>query len=85
MAKNVINSVSYPVEMQKFLDENPDLSLSKMLQSKIIEIMENRRLKFEELNRLKRVNQTLQTELLKCSDELEKSLEKIKLLGAKHE
>lgn len=41
MTSKILN-VSIPQEFQSFLDENPDLSPSKMLQSKIIEIREHR-------------------------------------------
>lgn len=47
-----IKTLSIPIEMQHFLDDNPDLSPSKMLQSKIIEIQERRRLSFNEIKRL---------------------------------
>lgn len=40
----VTKTLSIPEDQQKFLDDNPDLSPSKMLQSKILEIKENRRM-----------------------------------------
>jgi len=54
MKNTLIKTISIPVVLQEFLDENPDLSLSKIAQSKIIEIMENRRHRFDEENRLKK-------------------------------
>ena len=86
MPKTVIQSVSFPVEMQHFLDENPDLSLSKMLQSKIIEIQENRRQISEDNLRQKRVTQKLQEHLLIATDrvaELEEKIEKLEKCGSK--
>lgn len=49
-----IKTLSIPKELDDFLADNPDLSPSKMLQSKIIEIKENRRLRFHEIESLKR-------------------------------
>jgi hypothetical protein len=42
MGNFVIKSVSLPLEMAQFLDKNSELSLSKIIQSKIKEIIENR-------------------------------------------
>ncbi len=39
-----IKTLSIPADMEEFLSENRDLSPSKMLQSKIIEIRENRKI-----------------------------------------
>lgn len=83
MDKTIVKSVSYPRSMQKFLDENPELSLSKMVQAKIIEIMNNRKIYFEEIGRLKKQNKFLQEKilflqekLLQATDELEKCSKK---------
>ena len=72
MAKNVINSVSYPKEMQKFLDENPDLSLSKIVQSKIIEIQNTRQIYTDEFLRKDKHIRILQRKLLDATDEIER-------------
>jgi len=76
MGKNVINSVSYPIEMQEFLNDNPDLSISKMLQSKIIEIRERRRLNFNEMELLQKQIKTLQTALWEANAKIDNFEEK---------
>ena len=72
MSKTIINTVSYPKEMQVFLDENPDLSLSKIVQAGIIQIRANRKHNFEEIEKFKRVNAELQKRLLEATDYIEK-------------
>ena len=67
-----IKTLSIPKELDDFLDDNPDLSPSKMLQSKIIEIKENRRLNFVETNRLKRQNKFLENKLWEANEKVEK-------------
>lgn len=71
MAKRVIKSVSIPVEMDEYLDEHPDLSLSKICQSKIIEIQQNRRLIFAETDRLKKHILFLNKKLEEAGEKLE--------------
>ena len=83
MAKNIINSVSYPVELQKVLDENPELSLSKMVQSKLIEIRENRAGHQARIKALERQVERLQESLLVATDEVEELKTRIKLLETK--
>lgn len=68
MGKTLIKTVSIPKDMQKFLDDNPDLSLSKICQAKIIEIMQNRRIIFAQVERLIRANKMLQEKLFEAQD-----------------
>lgn len=63
-------SVSIPQHLADFLNENADLSPSKLLQSKIIEILENRKYKFHELDRQKRMINALQNKLTEATDEI---------------
>lgn len=67
----MIKTLSIPQELEDFLSENPDLSPSKMLQSKIIEIRENRKLRFSEFEALKKQNKRLQEELIKSGDRID--------------
>ena len=66
--RTVLKSLSIPLDYQIFLDENPDLSPSKMLQSKIREIMENRRINSSEIDRLRKVNLKLQHHLQEANE-----------------
>lgn len=50
----MIKTLSIPEDLEEFLKDNPDLSPSKMLQSKIIEIRENRKLNFVEIDKLRK-------------------------------
>lgn len=50
----MIKTLSIPQHLQDFLEENPDLSPSKMLQSKIIEVKENRSFRFAEIAKLQK-------------------------------
>lgn len=71
MTKTVHKSVSIPVSMQEFLDENPDLSVSKMLQSKIMEIQENRRIYSEDFHKKDRVIKHMQNLLFRNKEEID--------------
>ena len=42
MGVNVIKSVSIPLELAEFLDKNPELSLSKIIQARLIEMKEQK-------------------------------------------
>lgn len=64
----VIKTLSIPQDLNDFLLKNEDLSPSKMLQSKIIEIRENRRLRFAEMDRLKKHNVFLAKKLEESGD-----------------
>lgn len=50
----MIKTLSIPDKLEEFLKENPDLSPSKMLQAKIIEIKENRSFRFAEIAKLQK-------------------------------
>ena len=50
----VLKTLSIPEWMSDFLKDNPDLSPSKMLQSKIIEIRERRKINFTQVFNLNR-------------------------------
>ena len=60
MGKTLIKTISIPLELQDFLDDNPDLSLSKICQSKLIEIRENRRHRFGQEKNLRESIKKLQ-------------------------
>lgn len=63
MGVNVIKSVSIPLELAEFLDKNPELSLSKIIQARLIELKEQKTI-YE--NRLK----IYETKLSRLSQEL---------------
>lgn len=72
MTQNVIKSVSMPVELAEFLDRNPELSLSKIVQVRLIEIKEAK-VQFE--SRLKVYEnkmRVLQEKLMEANEELDK-------------
>lgn len=73
----MIKTLSIPQDLQDFLNDNPDLSPSKMLQSKIIEIRDNRRLIFAQTNKLRKQVEFYQKQLWEAN-------EKIILLEKKH-
>lgn len=67
----MIKTLSIPRDMEEFLKENPDLSPSKMLQSKIIEIRESKKINQVEIIKLKRVINNLQTKLWEANERVE--------------
>ena len=67
-----IKTLSIPKDMDEFLGENPDLSPSKMLQSKIIEIRENRRMDKGELMRQKRLTNLYMKKLFEANETIDK-------------
>tara|TARA_Y100000310_G_scaffold232406_1_gene235244 strand:- start:1457 stop:1699 length:243 start_codon:yes stop_codon:yes gene_type:complete len=67
-----IKTLSIPQWMDDFLKENEDLSPSKMLQSKIIEIQERRKLNMAEVYNLRKKIEWLSQEYQKCVDEKNK-------------
>ena len=67
-----IKTLSIPNWMEEFLKENPDLSPSKMLQSKIIEIHERRKINFSEVRNLRNKINFLQGEVGRLGNELAK-------------
>ena len=67
-----ILSVSIPNELQTFLNDNPDLSPSKILQTKIMEIQENRKLFSQEVYKLEQNIQKLQTIIREQNEEIER-------------
>lgn len=70
--------------MDEFLKENPDLSPSKMLQSKIIEIQEQKKVVMAQVRNLQRKINFIQEELLKKGDECEKLQDELDLEKKKH-
>lgn len=73
----VTKSLSIPQELENFLLKHSELSPSKLLQSKIIEIRERNRIGDEKTERLERANKFLRNQLEKFGDkiaELEKKL-----------
>jgi hypothetical protein len=72
MAINVIKSVSIPEELAQFLDKNPELSLSKIVQARLIEMKEQKTI-YE--NRLKVYENKLGVvtrELFAANEEIER-------------
>jgi hypothetical protein len=66
----VIKTLSIPETLDEFLKENPELSPSKMLQSKIIEIKEARRLNNEETNKWKRHFHMIERKLQEANEKI---------------
>lgn len=63
-------TLSIPQIQEDFLIENPDLSPSKLLQSKIYEIMENRKHSKAHLIRLQKANEVLQDKVFELQDKI---------------
>lgn len=66
-----VKTLSIPKYLDEFLGDNPDLSPSKMLQSKIIEIRENRRINQAEIHKIHRVKNHIQQLLQEANEEIE--------------
>lgn len=66
----VIKTLSISQEYQDFLEKNPDLSPSKMLQSKIKEIKDNREFRFRELQQQKQTIMFLNNKLAAAGDQI---------------
>ena len=79
----MIKTLSIPIELEDFLRDNPDLSPSKMLQSKIIEIKNNRSIIFKEVNDLKLQVKFLQEKLMDSGDEIDFLQKKTKKIQGK--
>lgn len=76
-----VKTLSIPQELADFLEQNPDLSPSKILQSKIIEIKENRRLNQSEIQKLERRLKFMESKLWEANDRivvLEKQVKNLK-------
>jgi hypothetical protein len=67
-----IKTLSIPAELDEFLNANPDLSPSKMLQSKIKEIMENRKLHNLEIGQLQKRLGFMERKLWEANDEIDR-------------
>ena len=65
-----VKTLSIPDEMNEFLNLHPDLSPSKLLQSKIIEIRERRRIVLPEIIKLQKTNEVLQRELQTANEKI---------------
>ena len=59
MVNSVIKTISIPVDLQKFLTENPDIPLSKITQKAILDIKDNKELFNAQLKREKVLNEKL--------------------------
>lgn len=59
MGNSVIKTISISTDLQKFLDENPDIPLSKITQKAILDIKENKELFNAQLRREKVLNEKL--------------------------
>ena len=72
MSNFVIKSVSIPMDMATFLDNNPDLSLSKIIQQRLKEII-NQKALYENKNRvLENRLQVLGQKLYEANEEIER-------------
>lgn len=69
---SLIKSISLPIVWKKFLDENGDLSLSKICQSKLIEIKENRSSLTQQIERLRAIIKRQSSYITELEDKLEK-------------
>lgn len=67
-----IKTLSIPAVLDEFLRVNPDLSPSKMLQSKIKEIMENRKLNNLNLQQLQVRLNFMEKKLWEANDEIDR-------------
>lgn len=67
MASKILNT-SVPEEQARFLEENPDFSPSKLLQSKIVELMENSR---DWTAQLKRANEKIERIMITLSRQID--------------
>lgn len=76
-------TVSIPDDLQKFLDDNPELSPSKMLQSKIMEIKSMKEVSLRETMQLKKQVDFLQEKVYDHAEKIVELKEKIKLLEKK--
>jgi len=72
MAKSFIKSVSISEEMDTFLFEHPEISLSKIVQLKLLEIMEFQTPSLHEIVSLKSANIQLRDRLQKAGDFIDK-------------
>lgn len=72
MGQNVIKSVSIPQDLADFLDRNPELSLSKIVQSKLIEIMQTKTAYENRIRVYENKMHVLQTKLFEANEEIEK-------------
>lgn len=72
MSNFIIKSVSLPQLLADYVDKNPPLSLSKLLQSKIIEVMNNQRHFQEHIKRLEIRNELFEKKLWEANETIEK-------------
>ena len=71
-------SVSITDEQQTFLKDNVDLSPSKMLQSKIMEIQDNRKVYSQEKYKLEQCNRKLSELLQEANEKLDQLQAEVK-------
>ena len=67
----MIKTLSIPADLEEFLRGNPDLSPSKMLQSKIIEVRESKKINQCEIIKLNRVIKNLQEKLWEANEKID--------------
>ena len=68
MGNSVIKTISIPVELQTFLDENPDIPLSKIAQKAILDIKENKELFNAQLRKQINLNDKFQKALTEARE-----------------
>jgi len=69
MATKTLN-ISIPINLWEFLQQYPELSPSKMFQSKVVDVMNTKKNSEVELVKLKRSNAFFQRKILELSDEI---------------
>ena len=79
-----IRTLSIPAWQDDFLKENPDLSPSKMLQSKIIEIQEQKKIIYAKVKNLNRKIEHMANIVQEKCDECEKLQDELDLEKKKH-
>lgn len=67
---SILKTLSIPEDLQDFLEKNPDLSPSKILQGKIKEIKDNREFRFRELEQQKKTIMFLNNKLSAAGDQI---------------
>lgn len=72
MAINVIKSVSIPEELAQFLDKNPELSLSKIVQARLIEMKEQKTIYENRLRVYENKLGVVTRELFAANEEIER-------------
>lgn len=71
MGQNVIKSVSIPLELAEFLDKNPELSLSKIVQARLLEIKDQKAIYENRVKVYENKMHILQQKLIEANEEID--------------